>query len=370
MSKPMAQVRYQHLINDKDRHGNVRWYVRIKGHKKVRIREEAGSEAFTAAYHAAVSSIKEPQVNTNPVHVGRNSFEWLVNQYYQSAAFQRGADATKKQRRNILGRICAEHGHMPMDIPRKSIRAGRDARAATPGAANNYLKTMKALYAWAVEQEHIDENPVIGVTRLRPKHSNGFHTWTPAQCLAYERAHPLGTMARLAYAIALYTGARRSDVVRLGRQHMSSGTLAWNQFKSAGKNTERVEVPILPELRDAIDAMPMTGMHFITTAHGKPFSVAGFGNRFKEWAREANLPNECAIHGLRKALGARLAEGGATENEIAAALGHAGTSTAKIYTRKANQKRLAKAAMSTLQDQSVPPSGTEIIPVGQKRGKQ
>jgi integrase len=49
---------------------------------------------------------------------------------------------------------------------------------------------------------------------------------------------------------------------------------------------------------------------------------------------------------LRKAAARRLAEAGCTEHEIAAITGHASLAEVQRYTKGANQKRLAEAAMS------------------------
>ena len=39
-------VKLDYLCSDKDRHGNVRYYVRLPGQKKVRIREAPNTKAF------------------------------------------------------------------------------------------------------------------------------------------------------------------------------------------------------------------------------------------------------------------------------------------------------------------------------------
>lgn len=346
----MAKIHLKGLVFDPDRHGKDRYYVRVRGHKKYRMREAAGSEAFFSEYHAVMRDMGAAK---EPTRVKRYSLDWLVNQYFVSPAFQiEYKEATRRQQRNILTRICAEHGDKDTrGITSKVVRAGRDARASKPGAANNYLKTLKALFAWAVEQEILEVNPVIGVKRLKPKSASGFHTWTVDECLAYEAYHALGTTARLSYALMLYAGARRSDVVKLGRQHITAdGWIAWDQTKT----DKRIEMPILPALKEAIDAHPVTGLHFIVTAYGKPFSADGFGSKMKQWTQEAGLPGRCASHGLRKALAARLAEGGATDEQIASILGHSDTRSTKTYTRSADQKRLAEAAMRTIEGQSVP----------------
>ena len=48
-------IRFKHLVEDRDRHGNIRIYVRMSGRQKVRIRATFGTEEFVAAYNAAVS---------------------------------------------------------------------------------------------------------------------------------------------------------------------------------------------------------------------------------------------------------------------------------------------------------------------------
>jgi hypothetical protein len=51
----------------------------------------------------------------------------------------------------------------------------------------------------------------------------GFHSWTREEVEQFEARHLIGTKARLAMALLLYTGQRRSDVVLFGRQHVRDG---------------------------------------------------------------------------------------------------------------------------------------------------
>src|SRR5262245_17620934 len=54
-------------------------------------------------------------------------------------------------------------------------------------------------------------------------HSEGLHPWTVAEVEQFEACYPIGSKARLALALLMYTGVRRSDVVKLGRQHVRDG---------------------------------------------------------------------------------------------------------------------------------------------------
>ena len=56
--------------------------------------------------------------------------------------------------------------------------------------------------------------------------SEGYHAWTDDKVAQFGARHPVGSRARLALALVLYTGQRRSDVLQLGRQHLKDGWLS------------------------------------------------------------------------------------------------------------------------------------------------
>ena len=97
-------------------------------------------------------------------------------------------------------------------------------------------------------------------------------------------------------------------------------------------------------------AGPTGVLTFLVTDYGKPWSNAGFGNKFRDWCDTAGL-HHCSAHGLRKAAAAKLAELGCTVHEIMAITGHESLKEVERYTKAAEQKRLAKSAMRKLQGQ-------------------
>ncbi|MCP3972455.1 MAG: tyrosine-type recombinase/integrase [Rhodobacteraceae bacterium] len=151
-------------------------------------------------------------------------------------------------------------------------------------------------------------------------------------------------MARLAFALALYTDQRRADIVSFGPSQVKDGWLSFTQFKNRNRNPVHLEIPIIPELQRIIDATDTGSETFLVTAFNKPFTSNGFGNKFRRWCNEAELP-QCSIHGLRKAAAARLAEMGRSEHEIMAITGHKTSKEVIRYTRAASQKRRAERAM-------------------------
>src|SRR5437764_4887290 len=104
--------------------------------------------------------------------------------------------------------------------------------------------------------------------------------------------YPIGSRARLALALLLYTAQRRSDVIRMGRQHIRDGAIHVTQKKTG----VALAIPLHPKLAAIIEATRSDHLTFLVTRDGSPFSRGGFGNLFREWCNEAGLPKECSAH--------------------------------------------------------------------------
>jgi|SRR6266581_6568714 integrase len=235
----------------------------------------------------------------------------------------------------------------------RNIRALRDEKVDRPEAANTIVKVLRRVFAFAIDNDLAKTNPARDVPLFKTG-SDGFHAWTIEEVRQYEERHPVGTKARLALALLLYTGQRRSDVVRLGRQHVKDGWLSFTQHKNRNRKPVKVEIPITPALKTIIDASPCGSLAFLVTDHGRPFSSSNsFGNKFRDWCDQAGLPH-CSAHGLRKAAAARLAELGASDREIMAVTGHQTSKEIDRYTRGMRRKVLARSAMDRLTRNAVP----------------
>jgi integrase len=223
------------------------------------------------------------------------------------------------------------------------------------------VKLIRAMFTWAVEEEHAVANPARDVPLIKTG-STGFHSWTIDEVEQFEVRHAIGTKARLALALLLWTGVRRSDVVLLGKQHARGGWLKFNQQKNRKRSPVTVEIPILPELQRIIDASPTGDLTFLVSEQNHPFSSAGFGNWFRTRCDEAGLPN-CSAHGLRNAGATIAAENGATEHQLMAIFGWATSKEAEHYTKAAIRKKMAGDAMRLLRrsksEQKFPTSGNK-----------
>jgi integrase len=219
------------------------------------------------------------------------------------------------------------------------VRRQRNKLTHTPEAATGLVKALRHVFKYALEEELVENNPARDVPYLHKEGSEGFHTWTREELTQYEAYWAIGTKPRLAMALLLYTGQRRSDVVLLGRQHEKNGELHYRQVKTG----QGMVTPILAELRHIIDASPCGDLTYLVTDFGKPFSAKGFEVRFWEWCDKARLL-KCSAHGLRKAAATSAAEKGATEAQLKAIFGWKSSSEVDRYIRKARQKKLASDA--------------------------
>jgi len=375
MKDGAGKVRLKYIVEDVDRHGNVRVYVRRKGQPKIRLHEEPGTEAFLEEYRRALKgdATKDADEPKKRPPALRGSLRWLVEQYYQSAEFKRLERG--HVRRAILDEICEAHGPKPYALMEpRHVRKIRDKKSELPEAANARVKALRQVFKWAVEAGHAERNPAREVPYLKSG-SEGFHTWTVEEVEQFMKRHPRGTKARKALAIMLFLGARRSDAVRLGPQ-METPDGKWIKFVEAKgqsrKSKERL-LPILPELREELDACPSGHLAYLMTEFGKTYTSNGFGNWFRRRCDDAGLPH-CSAHGLRKAGATIAAENGATEHQLMAIFGWDSPKQAALYTRKANRQRLAAGAMHLLVpeqigDASVPLSAP-VAQSGTKRGKK
>jgi integrase len=356
MGASLATVEIQlpkYVVRDQDRHGNDRFYVRRKDYPKVRLRETPGTEAFQKEVAAALAgltgTVAEP-----------GTFAALCHAYYVSKTFKALDKSTQNWRRRALDVICAADGAKRVaNMQPKHIRALRNDLEDKPGLANRRLDALKALFKWAVDHEEADNNPAREISPLS-HHDKGFHTWTIEEVEQFEARHPLGTRARLAMALMLYTAGRREDATRLGAQHIyttASGAkrVRFTQAKNEHRKPVSIDVPLHPDLAAAIAAMPPPvipkgqprPLTFLVTEHGHSFKPAGFGNWFRLRCIEAGVPGRA--HGLRKALLTRLAERGATPHEIQSWSGHSKLDEVELYTRAANRADMADAGLAKLQ---------------------
>jgi integrase len=339
--QPMPRPRPPHLQRQITRHGKAVWYVRIGRGSRTRIRAEFGTPEFDAEYQAALAG----KPRATKADAAASTLAWLIERYRETTAWTDLSLTTRRNREHHFGHVIEKAGHHPIRaITREHVLKARDSR--TPAQARKFLDAMRGLYRWAKEAKHVTIDPTDGVKNPKQRKTSGFPVWTEADAAAYEKRWPIGTKERVWRDVLFYTGLRRGDAVRLGRQHVRDGVATLRTEKSQGEIT--IAIPILPILQRTLDAGPIGDLAFICGERGKPLTKESFGNAFKDACRAAGLHNRSA-HGCRKIAATRAAEAGATVAQLNAIFGWKGTAMASLYTEAADRKRLAMEAMAKVQ---------------------
>ncbi|MEI4486363.1 tyrosine-type recombinase/integrase [Frigidibacter sp. MR17.14] len=323
-----------------DRHGSPRWYFRRPGFDRVALPGLPWSPEFMAAYEAAAKG--EPNnLGAGAAKTVPGTVAALVASYYRSSEYRNLKPITQRTYRSTIEPFREQHGEkIVAKLKREHVKAIIANLAERPAVANNWLKTIKILMRHAIDAGMRPDDPSLGIRKLRTG-SSGYQSWDEEHIEAFYARHPTGSRARLALDLLLYTGQRRSDVVRMGRQQLRDGVLRLRQSKTG---TE-LEIPLHPVLRASLDALPVKNMTFLLTEYGKPFAVAGFGNWFRDRVTEAGLPLGLAAHGLRKSACRRLAEAGCSGPQIMAISGHRNLKEVQTYIDSADRLKLARQAV-------------------------
>lgn len=334
-----------------DRHGKIRYRFRRKGWASAYISADPGTAEFFSQYAAILERGEKPVESVKTTaKVDPKSLDDLFARLKLSTRWKQ----QKAETQHVYGRILERF----LDrVDRKGRRYGQrpvvhvtaawldgilSAMSDTPAAANNLRKVMSRMMERAIKLGWRTDNPVTFTDAH--KTGPGFHTWTEQEIEQFRKAHDLGTMARLVLELTLNTAARRCNVATLTRDSIVEGRIVVDH----AKGNETTSVIMLPSTKAALAALPAQPIkHLVTTSFGKPFTVAGLGNKMREWCDDAGLKH-CTMHGLRKATSRRAAESGATDAEGQAITGHKKAETFAKYRAEANRMVMSDRAMSNL----------------------
>jgi integrase len=347
VNKPRHQAGKElpHVNRFTDRHGKVRRYFRRPGHPAVALPGEPDSVEFLTAYLAEMRKV-EPVAIGEAKRSKAGTISAAIAAYYQSNQYflEPLSDGTQRTRRGILERFRAQDGHRLLsDLRRGDIIARLDL--LLPSTRRNALVALRGLMQYAVAVELIKEDPTTGLKGYKPPakaadddSEDGHQTWPEAWVAQYEAHHPIGSTARLAMALPLYTAQRISDVFRMGPGMVKAGIMTLRQQKTGAL----VHIPVEPALAHTIAASVCGLKTYIISNRGKGYShPGGLGAAFGTWCDAAGLPPEATMHGLRKAWCRRAAGGGASEDAMMAVTGHKSSKELRRYLAMINREMLA-----------------------------
>lgn len=342
-------------------------FTDVRGKERIRLRRTGwrtdyitaapGTPEFTEAYKAWE---RDGQIVTGQASIRPGSFDDVISRFYRSGEWSRLKPTTQEVYRGILERFRAKYGtRMVEGMTARHVATLIAGMQETPTAANNLKKRLAQIFDFAILLGIRTDNPARAVRSLRTR-PGGHKTWQEEQIAAFEKRHPIGTTARLAFDLALYTAQRKSDVRTMGPQHVARGKIRVKQIKTG----KELSIPIHRNLAESIAATATGHLAFIVSSKGAPYTYDAFGMWFMRRCREAGLEGY-SMHGLRKAASRRMAELGLSNQLIKSITGHTSDAEVARYTRDAEQERMAEEAFARmdLANESKPPlaNNEEVI---------
>lgn len=349
------------LSSYEDRHGKRRWRFRRNG-ATISLSGQPGDPKFEADYEDALAGRplrKAAEIVKHPAHAEPRSLKaaWRLVASKDNLDWQRIRQSSRQRYIESAERLL----DLPIggtgekwetarveDLRRRHIKALLAQVSATPHEAKLMLVVVRKMMEVALDQEWITADPTYRL-KYNPQ-TKGWRSWTDDERAKFETRWPLGSTPRTTYALALYTNQRRADIARY----------PWSLFVRddidvvQGKTGKALTLDVMPALREALDAYPRRHKIILVNAAGEPFSLNGLSGRMGEWTAAAGIAPGATIHGLRKTAGKLMAEGGATTRELMDALGHDSIQHAELYSREADQTRMAKSAFRKLGDRLGP----------------
>lgn len=327
-------------------HVKGKTYLSFRRNKgpRTRLPDDPTSEEFREAYAALL--VSEAPVRAKHSRAKPGTIAALIVSYKASSAYLDELRVTTKASYSTpIEYLRTAHGERTVSgltkerIEEKILKPFADR----PGQRLSVLKLLRILigHAMSMTPPWLSHDPSKGIKRPKTRE---IRAWNDVEMAAFERRWPLGTKQRTAYELMLNVGAARSDVHAITWRQFEDGEASYSRSKTGvGVNTDQTA-----RLRAALAAWPRKHVTILNTEYGKPYSVKGFGNFMRDAITAAGLPLDCKPHGLRKTLGRRLADAGATANDIMALLGHKTLAEAQRYTREADRKRAGKRAAAAL----------------------
>jgi|AmaraimetFIIA100_FD_contig_81_1090610_length_2054_multi_4_in_0_out_0_3 integrase len=370
-----AKVKLKYVDHFIDHRGRHRYRIRMRGHPKTElpVNGDVNSHEFQAAYHATLRAMlrgEKPGEATAalPANGKPGTVANAITEFVNSTTFKTDAETTQALRKPKLMSVLRTIGnHQLAQMDDGWVRRWLE-QASTPSARRTRLLALRSFTTWAVDQKMIATDPTAGI-KVKVKEGDGHPTWEPEQVEQYRAHHALGTRARLALELLLTVTARRSDALALGKQHLKNGGkwLSFVQRKNRRRKPSNVEMPIPSELAAAIEACPAPAdsMTFLVNARGLPYSEKNFNDHFRAWCNEAELPDTCVPHGVRKAGCKLLADSGCTTREIMSISGHRTSKEVDRYTQAYSRKQAAIRALAKIA--AAKDSNVVALPVAAKR---
>lgn len=324
------------------------WRFRHPTVGDVKLPGRPGESAFHTRYAELLA-----QVEKAPAPLPTSSMAWLIRRYRASDEFKALSDATQLDYGKTLDILDAELGRESYRlVSRAMVKAVRDDYAETPRKAHKIKQMVSALYGWADQEELVPEgyNPAAKLKRLKRKGGDReYVVWSESEIALFLGAD-VPKPVKTAVMLALYTGQRANDVVRMTWKDFQGDMIRVRQQKTRTPLEIACHTRLrayLEALRADLDREKKRGVVIVTSEAGKPYNANSLGSAIYRAVQSIKeMPSNRSLHGVRYASGSTMEEAGCTIGEIESVLGH---NTFKMALKYATQRLRAKAAIAKME---------------------
>lgn len=293
------------------------WYHRAT---MQRLNGAPGSAEFIADLARAEEFMKS--------RLNGENFIGLIRAYTLSIEFEtKLAASTRAEYKRMLTKAEAKFGTMPIAVL-DDARVNRDfldwrqdiARASGEREADNRLSAISAMLTWATEHGRLTVNHLKGFRRLYHV-DRSEKIWLPEHIDAFMKVAPIEMQRAL--IIALHTGQRQGDILRMAWSGYDGAYLKLRQGKSQrrGAQAPLTEIPCTKALRAVLDGLERDGLLILTTKTGQSFKKRYFAELWDRTAKAAGIV-DLHFHDLRGTAITMLSEAGSSPQMIATITGH------------------------------------------------
>ena len=276
-----------------------------------RLPGKPGDPEFIAAFNEAVAQkAKQPS----------GTIQSILNGYQETPKFTDLAERTRKDYAKHIRKIEAEYGDFPLSAltdrrTRGEFLAWRDRLAATSRRQADYTYSVLALIlAWGFDRGLVACNPCErpGKTYRSKRVEN---VWSSDDEAAFLNHAP--ERVRLAYMLAVWTGQRQGDLLKLTWNAYDGATIRLRQSKTGA----RVQIPVGEPLKALLDQTKRVSVTILANTRKRPWTADGFRTEWDKVKRKAGIDG-LTFHDLRGTAVTRLARAECTTAEIATITGH------------------------------------------------
>ena len=275
-----------------------------------RIQAVPGTPEFISLYHQAYASLFKPKPGT---------LMTMIAEFKASAEFRRLSPSSVRSYLSYIKLIEDEFGDLPIAALadrriRGEFKGWRDRFANTPRKADYAWSTLARILSFSKDRGLIASNPCEGGGRLYSADRTD-KIWRDEDVVAFlASASP---ELALAMMLALWTGQRQGDLLRLPWSAYDDGQIRLRQSKTG----RRVTVPAGEPLRILLDRTVRRCPLILATTRGKPWTSDGFRTSWSKACAKAGVIG-LTFHDLRGSAVVRLALADATVPQIATFTGH------------------------------------------------